>query len=606
MPDTTPVPPPVADLLARLAAGWSPLPYTPLAVISASHAEGDLTDRFLGARLDGSSLEIRFRGGFTDSMTALSWGSLALVTRNGERVEADVGGTSFRSESGTLTAELVVTSREWIAHPVEPAVLWVGRLTGARVSRWTGNLRIDRPEGEGVRSSPGHFVFDSPSARLYLVWPEVGDDPEWLAVEPKEVLEPRELWRDRLLLRVVLGSPIDVSSYVALDAAGETVGGLVDDAGVGGREVSDSAGALVPLRPTVRFGKATWAAPMFQRLTSAYAMDGVPDAITTALFRYGHTLPPMDVDTEYVVVSGAVWLLVRALAEDPSGETVPASDVMDELAVAESALRHSDLDALRGAVFRLATRLAGGRERELLMAIDEESGAIVHDEVLSAWAVWDRGTLRPSGAAPTEHSALEGFVRVQRMRRAFAVLLAHAVGYGGPLHSFRDFVGDGPFGWLPDPNSDPDDEALAAARYLASAETPVSSVWPDFALPEVPDTPVLRAVVAFADGLRSRTRGAVSARLRSLPRRHDEPLRLSFRLLLTAEPSVHVALFALQVDGDAVTVQGWEDGGRDLSTPEEVTAFGAEVARSDAFRYQVDRLLLIGDDVRRGEASSQV
>jgi hypothetical protein len=67
-----------------------------------------------------------------------------------------------------------------------------------------------------------------------------------------------------------------------------------------------------------------------------------------------------------------------------------------------------------------------------------------------------------------------------------------------------------------------------------------------------------------------------------------------------------VALFALQVDGDAVTVQGWEDGGRDLSTPEEVAAFGAEVARSDAFRYQVDRLLLIGDDVRRGEASSQV
>jgi hypothetical protein len=37
-----------------------------------------------------------------------------------------------------------------------------------------------------------------------------------------------------------------------------------------------------------------------------------------------------------------------------------------------------------------------------------------------------------------------------------------------------------------------------------------------------------------------------------------------------------------------------------------VAAFGAEVARSDAFRYQVDRLLLIGDDVRRGEASSQV
>lgn len=590
---------PVAALLARLAAGWSPLPYAPPTIVSVTHDDDDLTDRFLGLRIEEDFLVLRFRVGLTD---LIANGPVVIVTEDGGQIEAQVGPTEFMFAAGPSLGELTVTCREWIAQPAERPLLWIGRLKGARILRGAGNLRIVRPEGDGARSSEGHLVLNSPNNRLIIIWPEVGGDPCWLVVESNEELVPQAVWRDRMLLRVVLGSAIDVDSFVAVDSGGEPVGMFVDSSSVGGRDVGKTVEPLVPLRPSVEGGISTWAAPFFRKLSEAYVLDGPPDPLTIAVFRYGHSLAPMDVDTEFVMVAGAVSVLLQSLAGEGESPIPPAAVVLEGLDAAEAALRRSDDVALRAALVTLASYLNGDREREYLVELDDAAGLAVYREVLEARSVWDRGTIRPPGSEETLATALEGFARVQRLRRAFAVLLAHGVGYGGPVGRFQYSIGEG-LGWLRGPELNSEDEEAAAIRYVATTTTAVSPVWPGFRPPRVPDTPVIRALVAFADGIRERTREAVTARLRPLPRRDDEPQRLSFRLVLTAAPSVHVALFSVQAEGEGATILGWTDGARELTTPGEVGLFGAEVAQSEELRFQVERLMLIGDDVRRGETA---
>ena len=601
LPSPTRIAEPVAGLLARLTVGWSPLPFALGTVVTATNGPDDLTDRFLSARIDGGLLEVRFRTGLRESMTALEWDSLVLITEAGVRIESHVGTTSFRSDSGTVMGELVVTSRTWAATPPEPPVLWVGRLSqSTRLDRWMGNLDTQRPYSGGSKTSHGHLTVESPSARLYLLWSEEGSEPEWLVVEPVEAVERRELWRDRMLLRTVLGIPLDISSFTALDGGGEPIGKLVDDGGVSGQATSKLAGSLVPLRPSRDVGNRAWSAPFFRKLAATYRMDGVADPVTTAVFRYGYTLSPMDMDTEFVLVAGATWVLLRALASGGASTLPDASTIMDGLLQARDALERGE-GATREALLVLTSFLEGDREREFLLRLDEGEGQVLYDDLLRARAVWERGQIRGEGVEATETTADDAFVRVQRMRRAFGVLLGHAISYGGPVASFAGLLDAEPLGWLPDPPPDADDRAEAEIQFVAATENDVDRLWPDFRVPEVPDSPLTRALVAFADEVRVRTEGAVTARLRPLPERSGEPLRLSFRVRLAEAPSVHVALFAVRLGDDEVTVQGWEGGERVLHSEDEIVAFGNEVMGSEELQYQVRRLLLIGDDLRHGE-----
>ena len=617
LPDPSPLPThaveePVAGLIARLAAGWSPLPYVPHAVESVTYNGEDLTDRFLDLRVAYGVLRLRFRSTLSVGRDLMMEGSLQIETRDGAIIEAVIGGTGFQFGGvsvgeGMSAGELILTSRRWTALPTSArAVLWVGRLTGASLPRGDGNLETEQSSAGGIRQSSGHFVLSSTSATVYLVSPDTGGESSaWFAVEPRGDFDSNEVWRDRMLLRTLFGSAFDVGSFVALDADGKTVGSQISASSIGGREVSGTVGPLVPLGPSTRWPGLTWTAPFFSKLVRAYSLGAAPGPVTTAIFRYGHSLAPMDADTEFVMVAGAVRLLLRGLLDGDNGEHLDVSLVTEGLNAAESAIQRGDQGALREALVEITSYLDGDREREYLIGLDNDAGVVVYNELVASRAVWDRGTIRPVGTAGTRETDIEGFQRVQRLRRAFAVLLAHAIGYGGPVGRFHSYIGEG-YGWLQDPDVAPEDRETASSQYTATTETEVSAVWPAFRLPSVPDVATVRAFVAFADGLREQTQGAVLARLRPLPQRGDGPADLSFRLVVAVAPTVHVALFTVRVTDDGVAVLGWDDEARVLTTPDHVAAFGQEVAQSDELQYQVERLLLIGDDVQRGESAAQV
>lgn len=604
-PSPVPIEEPVAGLLARLVTGWSPIPFALGAVKTVTHGDSDLTDQLLSARIDGGLLEIRFRVELHESMTSVEPGStLVLSSEEGSHVEARVTKTSFRSDSGTLLGELVVTSNAWNATPPEPPVLWVGRISQpASLDRWMGNLGIRRPYGDGFKESNGHLAVESPSAELYLLWSENGTEPEWLVAAPTADFGRRQLWRDRMLLRTVLGLPLDIPSFTAVDKKGDPIGIVVDDGGISRQRTSELAGSLVPLRPTTEFGARAWSAPFFRKLAQSYRMDGMADPVTTAVFRYGYTLSPMETDTQFILVAGATWVLLRALASQETSSLPGTSTIAEGVQQTMEALKAQKEDAVRAGLQILSSYLDGDRERKYLLRHYSGEGLTLYDELLNAHSVWERGQIREEGAESTELTAIDSFQRVLRMRRAFAVLLGRAIGYGGPIASFTGFLGTLPLGWLPPLPLEAEDAAEAGTRFVAETEENADRLWADFRVPEIPDSPLTRALVSFADEVRVRTEGAVTARLRPLPSRGQEPLRLSFRIRLVDAPWVHVALFAVQIENGDMTIQGWEGEERVLSSGAEVVSFGNEVMGSEELQYQVRRLLLIGDDVRHGEVA---
>ena len=585
---------PVAALLTRLAAGWSPPPYVPDAVVSVRAGGQDATGSFLGLRRDGDELEVRYRDD-ARSMGAgyLIAGDIEADLADGGLLEAEAHGSTFEF----ATSETTVRCRRWTVRS-DAAVAWVGRLIGTEIERGTGNVRVVRREANRTWTTEDHLRVESPDATLYVLR---GRDakPTWLIVCPRGTFDARQTWRDQMLLRTLLATSFGVDGLTAVDAAGAAVGAWVDDRDTSARAVGSGRPPLVPTRPTGRWGRLTWVAPLFERVSARYSLEDEPDPVTTAVYRYGHSLGPVDPDTELVLVASAVWVVLRGMAAG-HGSALPPHPLVREVAAAlEKAAESGDSARFESAVETL-TVWSQTRERALLEEIDPDAGAHVFRELAAARDVWDRGLVRgPDGeASPTNGIATWG--RVQRLRRAFAVLLAREVGYGGPVVG-EEAHEDGTTDWLRGPEAAENTEAAAAARYVAASSAEVSSAWPEFIPPGVPETPTVQALVRFADGLRERTDGAVTARLRPLPRRDGEPRRLSFRLLLGRVPSVHVALFSVEVEADGVVVTGWDDGAVRLEDSEAVAVFGDRVASSEEMRYQVERLLLIGEDVLRGE-----
>ena len=112
----------------------------------------------------------------------------------------------------------------------------------------------------------------------------------------------------------------------------------------------------------------------------------------------------------------------------------------------------------------------------------------------------------------------------------------------------------------------------------------------------------MRAFTAFAEELRQHTKGRVYARLRRLPRRGSEPAQLSFRLLLVRAPATQVALFTIELLKKGFVVQGWRENPVRITTPKALDGFQQLLLASREFHYEVERLLLIEEDIRRGEA----
>ena len=596
-----------SGLLAKLSAGWSPLPpRLPLLTEVTLNGE-DQTRSVLGVREVAGEAEVRFRAVHVPWDPDTVSGALRGTTVDGAVFEGRVSNTSVSFGDGTPGGfETVLRCRRWSLLPADPVTLWVARVEGGPLFDGVGNLEIRRRRGGRTSWSSENLRLHPPGGPLYLVTGRVGAGEKgvWVALARDAMASgDRELWRDLMLLRTVLGKPIRTGLFFGLSDDGAVVGARSESLDPASRDVTSGVGPMAPLPPSRDGGVGVWAVPFYRRLTERYDVDSPDDPVKTAVYRYAHTLTPAPVEVHFASVAGSILTLLSALVEDDGGTSAGwSADVQDAVEEVQAALADGGHAEISEAVSALRD-LWGRTERRFLTDLDPEAGPVVFRELAEARIVWERGVWTGSSDQPLRDRLIEGFQRVARLRWAFAVLLARVIGYGGPVSRPVPLVDAvDREGWLPTPSASEADAEEASARYLAEVEGAISAVWPGFEAPSLPESPLVQRLVAFADGLRERTGGTVAARLRPLPRREGDPVTLSFRLYLVNDPSVHVALFSLEVTGEALVVRGWGDEPVVVEDDSGLGRFVADVAGSEEIRYQVDRLVLIDDDLRRGEA----
>jgi hypothetical protein len=191
---------------------------------------------------------------------------------------------------------------------------------------------------------------------------------------------------------------------------------------------------------------------------------------------------------------------------------------------------------------------------------------------------------------------------VQQLRRAYAVVLARSIGYQGPVSQFPTAALDQEAGWLHDVVPAPEIIQEARSFYFVDADLTKVSIWPRFGLDELPENRLVNQFSTFADDFRQTTQGRITARLRLLPRRPAEPVRFSFRLMVNNAPTTQVALFTVEMVSEELVVRGWTDKPISLGTEAELDAFVQTLLGSEKLRYEIQRLLLIEEDIQRGEA----
>jgi hypothetical protein len=226
-------------------------------------------------------------------------------------------------------------------------------------------------------------------------------------------------------------------------------------------------------------------------------------------------------------------------------------------------------------------------------------GELVADDLQYARQVFEHGALSTAQDYLTNPDlGRQHFERLLRLRSTYALLLARAIDYQGPVNKF-ELLRAAP---LPEPETAPPIAREACTYYLVSEIMTGLSVWPAFALPTLPDSPLVRELVIFAERIRQLTQGKVIARLRPLPKKADDPLQVSFRLLVNNSPSTQVALFTLEIMADGLLVRVWGDGPLPLRNEGDLILFAEQLVASEEFSLQVQRLLLIEQDLYWGEA----
>lgn len=590
--------PALSKLLVQLDNGWQPtdflLPSFPVVQVNQRIWPGPV----LGMEQDGGNLIIRLQAHRQDWQQLNNLHVTAYSDEEG-RLDAWNGNLAIAyGEPLTIT----LTCQQWSYTPLVSPVLWVAPLQQVAEINTPGNLFTKRRQSSEIyNSSITGLRLSSEQLAFYILNTKRkgGTQQALLAIESlrERPLTSESVSLELSLLRVVLSTPIRPGVFYGLNADGQTTAALAAPHEQAALPVNDKGLSLVPISYFDTQGRTTWLAPFFRKLHEANAATGGISPVSFSLSRYGHSIAPLDVDTQFELVAGAVWILTNHL----SGVSEEVNYFSD-LRIREPRQRETVPNPARALTWLAETYGPDGEEvgKELLAALQE----LMY------------GTLGDYRAADAgQHVLLRRYNRVQLLRRAYAVLLGRAIGYQGRLKLFEPVADKGPdrlwgrdksenrrVGWLPTPDESPEDTAEAHRVFRAEADITGLSVWPTFELPALPPDDLVKAFTAFAEELRQQTQGRVYARLRRLPQREEGPVQLSFRLLLSRAPATQVALFTMQLLKKGFEVQGWSDKAIRVTTPKGLDKFQQQLLDSREFKYEVERLLLIEEDIRQGEA----
>jgi hypothetical protein len=590
--------PALSKLLVQLDNGWQPadflLPSFSVVQVNQRLWPGPI----LGIEQDGGNLIIRLQVHHQD------W-----------KQQSNLHVTAYSEEEGKLDAwnsnisvaygdplTITLTCEKWSYIPSVSPTLWVAPLQQVAEINTPGNLFTKRRQGSEIyNSSITGLRLESEHLAFYILNTKRkgGTEQALMAIESlgERPLTSESVSLELPLLRIVLSTPIRPSVFYGLNADGLTTAALAAVREQAALPVNDRDLSPVPTSYFDIQSRTTWLAPFYRKLHEANAATGGISPVSFSLTRYGHSIAPLDVDTQFELVAGAVWILTNHLSG--AGEE---ANYFSYLGTREPSQREKTPNPSRALTWLAETYGLDGVEvgRELLAALQE----LMY------------GTLADYRASnDSQYVVLRRYNRVQLLRRAYAVLLGRAIGYRGRLKLFEPIADKGPdrlwgrdksgnrrVGWLPVPDDGSEDTAEAHRVFRAEADITGLSVWPTFELPTLPQDDLVKAFMAFAEELRQQTQGRVYARLRRLPQREEGPVQLSFRLLLGRAPAKQVALFTVQLLKKGFEVQGWSDKAIRVTTPKGLDKFQQQLLNSREFKYEIDRLLLIEEDIRRGEA----
>ncbi|RYE27049.1 MAG: hypothetical protein EOP45_02445 [Sphingobacteriaceae bacterium] len=604
-----PVEGPTATLLARLQAGWSPPPFVLPPIASIKLDGEDITKQLLSIRLDGDVLHLRFRDRKANLFAA----------RNVHARTADGGTLTTRIldssrqllfDDPVNRAEVVARCEEWTFFPETAPTLWVASLPAMRELPGPGNLLIrwSRYERDIITSTS--LRLSRPGLTSFFVETKQRNPQGevWLCLDGQtQQNEFRGFYLDLQLFRLLFSTPIKPGIFYGIDSQGQVTGALRVTDNDAAREVSSGLQPPVPItHQQIRANPiCIWAAPFYDRLASHFFDRDTANAISFSLKRYMHSLAPIDVDTQYLLVAGALSILLKYLARQPdTSQVVKAAMEADSGQAAVPFLNAKEAGKKEVEVLTSYAKLLGLRtERAMLTSIDPQNGPVIANELIEARSVFERGAFTdPEGPGLSKGDLYNNYNRVQRMRRAYAATLSRSIRYQGPINQFPTAFLEKDVHSLRDEEISPEIRMEARQFYLAKADLASVSIWPRFALEKQPEHVLVNRFSAFADDFRQTTQGRVVARLRLLPRRTEEPIRFSFRLMVNNAPATQIALFTVEVVSESLLIRGLVDKPVTISTEAELDKFVQDLLNSEKLRYEIQRLLLIEEDIQRGEA----
>lgn len=518
-------------------------------VESLHWGDTDLSQSLEWIRVEREQLNVRIRGSLAEQVSSdlSDPTSKALRGRftDGGTIQGDAGlraAGGWQIDAGSSSAYAELSSDSWM-------VSWPGRKTVGYVAAidrdpriGIGNLTLvsRRRTGKSVvrSSSMGHLYLRG--ARNYaLLWAAHGADKRWflVAFASKAKFEPMRIADDILALQFSLGQSITVPAFEGLDQHG----------------VLQSIHSSNLGRPHLE--RPSWCIP-------------VSEGDEAALFNKVSNGLNRESERQLLIVALSAYLASFSLGLS-LGEIV-----------------------LLEAISRLARSLAPGTRGRYPRRV----AAALEEDLPQDWttALRSGGTAGSQGldSADAFKSAIE---RGALLRAVLVALVSKIVDFRGALGiSLQHSRPEGQWrqGCLQDR------ERWAAVGVVSEPRAPM---WPQFSAPQIPTSGPLADLSNFADLLALRNGGRVAALFRPVPAEAGESLSYEFKLFVTSDPTIQTDVFTVvQNSSGGFLVQGFGPGDIDVSSEANMSSFMDRLATDDEFRVQVERLLMVSEELGRG------
>jgi hypothetical protein len=520
-------------------------------------------------------------------------------TEDGLRFTAEHGYPVSVRNADTLTLMGVHCT---LLSEAQPARLWVGEIA-CRLPATTDNLVISVTRNDRSRTLNAGLRLQG-SKYLYFIVPRGEGARAGLLLDLADDSAPdfSILDADLRSMEVALAQPVHIDILYAYDDAEKLLG--CSDAELRRKSLNHDHREVSPDAPVPTFlSRIAWVAPLFTSLSQAF---GHHDAarLKGAMLSYVESFRDSTIEERYIWLHVAIGALAHAVLEEqhPDGLRLVRDEngwrdwlVAQRDALAENAMPQAADDLLAnltragrpdpGLLVRRALRHLG-----LPILPELETELNLRDQVLA------------TGSMPSyPENDVEPLVRqIQILRVTLFAMLAKWVGYDGEIKGWKRDRSNHyePADWWV---ANPETRRSVWKRFLVEVTDATLDLWPDFTKPEVPKEGPLAAVARFADSLANKTDGKVIATLQPVPQSSGDRL-FEFKIMVAGNVGTQVTFFSASEASDGeVRILGWEGEqvlGRDGA---QVTSFLKQVAESGEMRETVERMLILADELGRGE-----